>query len=141
MQRYNKTTKDSVENERKKGRQDEVHKYGTAVTENIETAQQAKDDEQSTANENGMARTSERIEPEDEHSKGDMKYQFDKLNEEEHKQVYEGKRKIYKTPATPKNYPFASHTFKVRYNCSFTSMARLSQWRILNCIFHSSIFY
>ena len=92
MQGY-KTTKESVENERNVERQGEVHKYGTSVTENVGADKQAKDDEQSTANENGKPRISERIEPVDEHSKGDMNYQGGKLNEEEHKQVYEGKRK------------------------------------------------
>lgn len=130
MQRYNKTTKDSVENERKKERQDEVHKYGTAVTENIETAQQAKDDEQSTANENGKARTSERIEPEHEHSKGDMKYQGDKLNEEEHKQVYEGKRKIYKTNIKLQIKAPEKTTHSLLILLKYGTIAPLQAWRV-----------
>lgn len=92
MQGY-KTTKESVENERNKERWDEIHKYGTSITENKETVEQANDDEQTTANENGRARISERIEPEDEHSKSDTKNQEDKLNEEGQKQIYEGKTK------------------------------------------------
>ena len=88
-----KTTEESVPNERKREKQDEVHNHGTSVIENKETAEQAKDDEQSTATEKGKARFSERIEPEDEHSKGDMKYQHDKLHNEGQKQVYAGKRK------------------------------------------------
>ena len=92
MQGY-KTTEESVPNERKREKQDEVHKHGTSVIENKETAEQAKDDEQSTATEKGKARFNERIEPEDGHSKGDMKYQYDKLHDEGQKQVYEGKRK------------------------------------------------
>ena len=89
MQGY-KTTKESVENERNKERRDEVHRYGTSLTENKETAEQANDDEQSKANENGRTRISEL---EDEKNKGNMKYEEGKLNAEGQKQVYEGKTK------------------------------------------------
>ena len=92
MQGY-KATIESVENERNKERRDEVHKYGTSLTENKETAEQANDDEQSKANENGRTKISAGIEMEDEQNKGNMKYEEGKLNAEGQKQVYEGKTK------------------------------------------------
>ena len=92
MQGY-KTTEESLQDEQNKERQDEVRRFETSVTENKQTAEQANDYEQRTANENGRAEISERIEPVDEHSKGDMEYQKDKLNEEVQKQIHEDETK------------------------------------------------
>ena len=90
MQGY-KANKESVENERNKERQDEGYKYGTSVTENKGTAEPAQGDEQRTGNENGAARI--RVKVEDEQSKGNMKYQEDKLNAEGQNQMYEDNTK------------------------------------------------
>ena len=90
MQGY-KANKESVENERNKERQDEGHKYGTSVTENKGTAEPGQGDEQRTGNENGAARI--RVKVEDEQSKGNMKYQEDKLNAEGQNQMYEDNTK------------------------------------------------
>lgn len=94
MQGY-KANQDSVEMKRNKEGQDEGHKNGNSVTETkgtAESSEQARGDKQRTANENGAANI-KRIELEDEQSKGNMKYQDNKLNAEGQKQIYESKTK------------------------------------------------
>jgi len=87
-----KANQESVEMKRNKERQDEGHKNGNSVTETKGTAEPS-EQAQRTANENGAAKVSERIETEDEQGEGNMKYQDDKLNAEEKKQIYESKTK------------------------------------------------